>query len=162
MDTNKIKGKPGKLGLGRVAQATSGCFGEPYSFCLESRCARFISGPVMPRRGSYFLLLVQKKVTQEKDTPVRRSPVGRLPCVAHRAGRRARTRAIRYAATRSDNRPPTAPGAAALLGGSQGPQKRRGACRRAAFHSNFLFRSTPVSNRAICSAGILAGNLRYF
>jgi len=26
----------------------------------------------------------------------------------------------------------------------------------------FFVRSTPVSNRAICSAGILAGNLRYF
>ena len=106
-----------------------------------------------PAGAVTFFCLPKRKVTKEKGTPVRRSPVGRLPCVARHAGLRIRTRAIRCAATRSNMNPPTAPGAAALLGGSQGPQKRRGANSRASFQFAFLLRSTIVSNRAICSAG---------
>ena len=53
----------------------------------ESRCARDVFGPVMPRRGSYFLLLAQKKVTKEKGHPG--SPVARwatsLRCSPRRA-----------------------------------------------------------------------------
>jgi len=95
--------------------------------CQASRCARIGFGPGCPGGAVTFSCLPKKKVTKKKGTPVRRSPVGRLPCVARHAGRRIRTRAIRCAATRSNMNPPTAPGVAALLGGSQGPQRRRGA-----------------------------------
>ena len=41
--------------------------------------------PVMPRRGSYFFLLVQAKVTKKKDTPFT-APFGSpLRCSPHRA-----------------------------------------------------------------------------
>ena len=70
----------------------------------------------MPRRGSYLLLLVQKKVTQEKDTPF---TALRVPCVARHAGR---LRNSRYALRQSS---PTSPGMAALLGGAaRGPENQ--------------------------------------
>ena len=37
---------------------------------INVRYAQFILGPVMPRQGSYFFLLVQAKVTKKKDTPL--------------------------------------------------------------------------------------------
>ena len=53
------------------------------AFCFCALRA-FGLASVMPRRGSYLLLLVQKKVTQEKDTPF---TALRVPCVARHAGR---------------------------------------------------------------------------
>ena len=38
--------------------------------CLFVRFGHLILVPVMPRRGSYFFLLVQAKVTKKKDTPL--------------------------------------------------------------------------------------------
>ena len=60
--------------------------------------------------GLHFLLLAQKKCNQRERTPrFAGRPIGRLPCVAHHAGRWIRTRATRYAATRSNMNPATAP-----------------------------------------------------
>ena len=84
------------------------------------------SGRSCPGGALTFFCLPKRNVSKEKGTPFAGRPDGRLPCVARHAGRRIRTRAIRCAATRSNMNPPTAPGAVALLGGSQGPQKRRG------------------------------------
>jgi hypothetical protein len=65
--------------------------------------------------ASHFLLLRQKKVTQEKATPVRRRFA--VPCVA-RLVRRLRN--SRYALRQSS---PTSPDQPALLGGAQGIEK---------------------------------------
>jgi len=55
--------------------------------CQGSRLARFVFGPVMPRRRTYFLLLAQKKCKQRKKHPG--SPVARratpLRCSLRRA-----------------------------------------------------------------------------
>ena len=111
------------------------------------------SGRPCPGRALLSFACPKESNQRERAPRFAGRPVGRLPCVARHAGRRIRTRAIRCAATRSNMNPPTAPGAAALLGGSQGPQKRRGASSRSAFYLTFYLRSTLVSNRARCSAG---------
>ena len=73
----------------------------------------------MPRRGSYLLLLVQKKVTQEKDTPF---TALRVPCVARHTGRlRDSPDPLRGHALKQ--RLAEFPGMAVLLGGAEGPRK---------------------------------------
>ena len=56
--------------------------------CLFVRFGHLILVPVMPRRGSYFFLLVQAKVTKKKDTPLTapsKSAGGPLRCSPCRA-----------------------------------------------------------------------------
>jgi len=103
----------------------------------------------MPRRGSYLLLLVQKKVTQEKDTPC---TALRVSCVARQAGRLRNSReplrghALRQVLAEF-------PGLAALLGGAEGPRKNQttGDTKRASI-SPILY---VEGRRAFCSASIL-------
>ena len=65
-------------------------------------------GPFMPQRGSYFLLLVQKKVTQEKDTPLTAPCGGPLRCSPCRAAAQlARFATRRLARTSARRHPPT-------------------------------------------------------
>ena len=79
-------------------------------------------GRSCPGRAATFSSLPKKNVTKKKGTPVRRSPDGRLPCVARHAGRRIRTRAIRCAATRSNMNPPTAPAQLRYSAARRGPK----------------------------------------
>jgi len=163
MNTDKIKCKTGKS---RARYCSAGILAGNHGLLgVALRAVCFWAG--VPRRGSYFFLLAQEKSNQKEGHPG--SPVARwstpLRCSPRRApsSNQSRTRAIRCAATRSENRPPTAPGAAALLGGSQGPRNASRRWQPVFVRLGFSFvRSTPVSNRAIRSAGILAGNLRHF
>ena len=80
-------------------------------------------GPVMPRRGSYFFLLVQAKVTKKKDTPLTAPSKRRwgFPALLAMPGGCA-TRTFRYAKPCSNKCSPTPPDMAVLLGGAQGLQ----------------------------------------
>ena len=80
----------------------------------------------MPRRGSYFFLLVQAKVTKKKDTPLTAPSKKRwgFPALLAMPGGCA-TRTFRYAKPCSNKCSPTPPGMAALLGGAQGARKTK-------------------------------------
>ena len=77
----------------------------------------------MPRRGSYFFLLVQAKVTKKKDTPLTAPSKNRwgFPALLAMPGGCA-TRTFRYAKPCSNRCSPTPPDRAVLLGGSRGPK----------------------------------------
>ena len=94
-------------------------------FCLPNR--NVSKDNEVSAQANFREVKVKRSGRSQKGTPLTGRPDGRLPCVARHAGRWIRTRAIRCAATRSNMNSPTAPGAAALLGGSQGPQQRRSA-----------------------------------
>ncbi len=83
-------------------QAASGVALNMYLFI--ARFAHFILEPVMPRRGSYFFLLVQAKVTKKKDTPCTAPSKRRwgFPALLAMPGGCA-TRTIRFADTCSDS-----------------------------------------------------------
>jgi hypothetical protein len=97
--------------------------------------------------AGYFLLLRQKKVTQEKATPIRH-PFG-IPCVA-RLVRRLRNShdPLRVHVLKQSS--PTSPDQPALLGGAQGKAKRKSKTTEWAesAHSAWLLRYTiPAASR---------------
>src|SRR4030066_137316 len=72
---------------------------------IDLCASREYLGPVMPRRGSYFFLLVQAKVTKKKDTPLTAPCGGTLRCSACRAAAQLARSAARSLARTSARRP---------------------------------------------------------
>ncbi len=97
-------------------QNMNGILACDISLCKKARLCAAIAGG--SPAASHFLLLRQKKVTQEKATPVCRRYA--VPCVARQV---RRLRNSRYALRQSS---PTSPDLPALLGGAQGMEKQSG------------------------------------
>ena len=91
---------------------------------MLAHCVWDVLGPDALRRRGIFLLLVQKKNTKEKDTPGTLPSRWSAPLRCSPARGRCATRAIRYAATRSDSAR-YFPGPPALLGSVHGDPERR-------------------------------------
>ena len=75
----------------------------------------------MPRRGSYFFLLAQEKANQKEGHPLHRS-LREFPALLAEPGG-CGTRAIRFAATRSDRSSPNSPARLRYSAAQQGPQQ---------------------------------------
>ncbi len=134
-----------------------GHVGRPLHFLMFSinrdryffivRFAHFILGPVMPRRGSYFFLLVQAKVTKKKDTPLTAPCGGSLRCSPCRAAAQLARSATRSLARTSARRYP--PAWLRYSAAHRGPRKTKPVVRLRSVNLSSVRKSPSIQIRPI-------------